>query len=150
MFSYFYRKTIAIIGNTDLFIFCSVISMHVFISASTQHSPCSFGNVLHPMGWICILLSPYVFFLFFLALIWGLPACSGLMCFLKHNFSKTVTILTATLMNVLLLLSSCLRLQTYCDLRYHSKHRGCFNGFCSLAPSSAFFERWLYCTKALE
>lgn len=30
---------------------------------------------------------------------------------------------------------------TYWDLRNHK----CFNG-----PSSAFFERWLYCTKALE
>jgi len=38
MFSYFYRKTIAIIGNTDLFIFCSVISMHTYFCGSNSRA----------------------------------------------------------------------------------------------------------------
>lgn len=149
MFSYFYWKTITIIGNTD-FLFCLQCNFNAHVLFQLQRSI----HRVH-LEMCCIQWGGFVFrclcMFFFFWLWYGVYLPAVVLCvFWNTIFLKTVTILTATLMNVLFLLSSCLRLQTYCDLRYHSKHRGCFNGFCSLAPSSAFFERWLYCTKALE
>lgn len=85
MFSYFYWKTITIIGNTDLFIFlqCNFNAHVLFQLQRSIHR-------VH-LEMCCIQWGGFVFcclcrFLFFLTLIWGLPACGGLMCYFETQF----------------------------------------------------------------
>lgn len=92
-------------------------------------------------GCVCVFL---LFSVRRLAVTLGLPACRGLTCFLKHTFSRNCDYLDYCLYECPLPLCLCLH-TTYCDFRDHSKRRERFSG-----PSSAFFQRWLYCTKALE
>lgn len=113
MFRYFYWKNVKILIKF-LFYFCSVILFQLQRSI----------YLIHLKMW-CIQWGGFGLSLSF-ALIWGLPACGGLMCFLKHNFSINCDSLDCYSYECPLSLSVCLRLQTYCDLRYHSKYRGCF------------------------